>query len=152
MLCGPRSPGTRSTGPRSRGDPILLRPKLAYFILGLGGLLVVAVLTVLAVFAVAAGGTTAALAPAAGLCAGIALFPALAFAWLFWSAHRRDRGLAQVGALLESYGEVSVKTMAERLGRPVYEAEQLMALSIKEGHARGRIDPETRTFRKSEGP
>ena len=106
----------------------------------------------LAVFALAAGGTTAALAPAAGLCAGIALFPALAFGWLYRSAHRRDRGLAQVGALLESYGEVSVATMAERLGRTEDEAEQLMALSIRGGHARGRIDPKTRVFRKSEGP
>lgn len=125
---------------------------MAYFILGLGGLLTVAVLGVIAAFAVAAGGTTAALAPAAGLCAGIALFPALAFAWLYWQAHRRDRGLAQVGALLEGYGEVSAATMGERLGRPEDEAEQLMALSIREGYARGRIDPKTHAFRKSEGP
>jgi len=116
------------------------------------GLLAVAVLGVIGVFALASGGTTAALAPAAGLCAGIALFPALAFGWLYWQAHRRDRGLAQVGALLESYGEVSAATMAERLGRPEDEAETLMALSIREGYARGRIDPKTRTFRKSEGP
>ena len=121
-------------------------------ILALGGLLTVGVLGVIGVFALASGGTSAALAPAAGLCAGIALFPALAFAWLFWSAHRRDRGLVQVGALLESYGEVSAATMAERLGRTVDEAETLMALSIREGYARGRIDPKTHTFRKSEGP
>ena len=103
-------------------------------------------------FALASGGTAAALAPAAGLCAGIALFPAIAFGWLYWQAHRRDRGLAQVCALLESYGEVSAATMAERLGRSEDEAEQMMALSIREGYARGRIDPKTRTFRKSEGP
>lgn len=126
------------------------RPKTVYFLLGLVGLLTVVVLAVIGVFASASGGATAALAPAAGLCAGIALFPALAFAWLYRSAQRRDRGLAQVGALLESYGEVTAATMAERLGRTEEEAEQLMALSIKEGHARGRIDPETRTFRKSE--
>ena len=128
-----------------------MKPKVAYFLLGLGGILTVAVLGVIGAYAIAAGGTTAALAPAAGLCAGIALVPALAFGWLYWQAQRRDRGLAQVGALLESYGEVSAATMAERLGRSEEEAEQLMALSIREGYARGRIDPKTRTFRKSEG-
>ncbi len=51
---------------------------------------------------------------------------------------------------MESYSEVSVATMADKLGRTEDEAEQLMALSIKEGHARGRIDPATRTFRKGE--
>lgn len=129
-----------------------MKPKVAYFLLGLGGILTVAVLGVIGAYAIAAGGTTAALAPAAGLCAGIALVPALAFGWLYWQAQRRDRGLAQVGALLESYGEVSAATMAERLGRSEEEAEQLMALSIREGYARGRIDPKTRTFRKAEGP
>ena len=129
-----------------------MTPKLVYFLLALGGLLTVAVLGVIGAFALASGGASAALAPAAGLCAGIALFPALAFSWLYWQAQRRDRGLAQVGALLESYGEVSAATMAERLGRPEDEAEQLMALSIREGYARGRIDPKTRTYRKSEGP
>lgn len=128
----------------------MFRPKTLYFLLGLAGLLLVASLAAIGAFAWASGGTTAALAPAAGLCAGIALFPALAFAWLYWSAQRRDRGLAQVGALLEGYGEVSAATMAERLGRTEDEAEQLMALSIREGHARGRIDPETRVFRKTE--
>ena len=57
-----------------------------------------------------------------------------------------------MGALLESYGEVDAATMAGRLGRSEDDTEQLMALSIREGYARGRIDPKTRTFRKSEGP
>jgi len=127
-------------------------PKTLYFIVGLVGLLTVAVLGVIGGFALAAGGTSAALAPAAGLCAGVAAVPALAFTFLYWQAARRDRGLAQVGALLESYGEVTVATMAEKLGRPEEETEQLMALSIREGHARGRIDPKTRTFHKAEGP
>ena len=107
------------------------------------------ILSVIGAFAALSGGTTGALAPAAGLCAGIAFVPGTLFAWLYAQAERRDRGLAQVGALLESYGEVSAATMARRLGRTEAEAEQLMALSIKEGHARGRIDPETRVFRKS---
>jgi len=127
-------------------------PKVLYFIVALFGLLATGVLAVIGGFAIAAGGSTAALAPAAGLCAGIALVPSLAFGWLYWAAQRRDRGLAQVGALLESYGEVDAATMAGRLGRSEDDTEQLMALSIREGYARGRIDPKTRTFRKSEGP
>ena len=129
-----------------------MTPKSLYFLLGLIGFLTVSALAVIGVFAIAAGGTSAALAPAAGLCAGIGLVPTLAFGWLWWTAHRRDRGLAQVGALLESYGEVDAATMAGKLGRTEEEAEQLMALSIREGYARGRIDPKTRTFRKAEGP
>ncbi len=125
--------------------------KTAYLVLGLGGVLVAAVLALLAGVSLAVGGGTAAVAPAAGLCAGLALFPGLAFAWMYAQANRRDRGLAQVGALLESYVEVSAATMASKLGTTEEEAEHLMAMSIREGHARGRIDPKTRTFRKTGG-
>jgi len=126
-------------------------PKVAYFVLGLGGVLTAAILALVGVAAFAVGGPTAAVAPAAGLCAGIAVVPGLVFVWMYAQVQRRDRSLAQVGALMEGYGEVDAATMAEKLGRTEEEAEQLMALSIREGHARGRIDPKTRTFRKSEG-
>ncbi len=125
--------------------------KTAYLLLGLGGLLAAAVLALLGGAALALGGGSAAAAPAAGLCAGIAFLPGLAFAWMYARMNRRDRGLAQVGALMEGYAEVSAATMASKLGTTEEEAEHLMAMSIREGHARGRIDPETRTFRKSEG-
>ncbi len=124
-------------------------PKTAYFVLGLGGALVAAVLALVAVVGLAAGG--AAVAPAAGLCAGAAFFPGVVFLWMYAQANRRDRGLAEVGAMMEGYGEVTAAAMAERLGTTEGEAERLMATSIREGHARGRIDPKTRTFRKTGG-
>ena len=39
--------------------------------------------------------------------------------------------------------------MAEKLGTTEDDAEQLMALSIREGYARGRIDVKDRMFRKT---
>ncbi|OGS51329.1 MAG: hypothetical protein A3K65_02945 [Euryarchaeota archaeon RBG_16_68_12] len=129
---------------------MVLTPKTAYFVLGLGGLLVAAVLGLIGVVGLAVGGL-AAVAPAAGICAGAAFFPGVVFLWMYAQANRRDRGLSEVGAMMEGYGEVSVATMAEKLGATEEEAERLMAMSIREGHARGRIDPKTRTFRKSEG-
>ncbi|HEY5538706.1 MAG TPA: PCI domain-containing protein [Thermoplasmata archaeon] len=125
-----------------------VRPKHAYFLVGIGGVVTAGILAVVGFFAAASGGTVAGLAPAAGLCAGVAFVPGILFAWLYWGAERRDRGLAQVGALLESYGEVSVKAMAEKLGTTEDDAEQLIALSIREGHARGRIDPKDRAFHR----
>ncbi len=130
---------------------MLASPKTLYFLLGLGGLLLAGVLVVIGGAALAVGGATAGVAPAAGLCAGAAFFPGLAFTWIYAQANRRDRSLAQVGALMESYGEVTAATMAGKLGTTEEQAEHLMAMSIREGHARGRIDPETRTFRKTEG-
>jgi hypothetical protein len=128
-----------------------ITPKIAYFVLGLGGVLLAAVLALIGGLGLAIGGPSAAVAPAAGLCAGIAFLPGLAFVWMYHQADRRDRGLAQVGALMEGYVEVSAAAMAVKLGTTEEEAEHLMAMSIREGHARGRIDPKTRTFRKSEG-
>ena len=107
------------------------------------------ILSVIGAFAALSGGTTGTLAPAAGLCAGIAFVPGILFAWLYTQAERRDRGLGQVGALMEGYGEVSAATMAEKLGTTEDDAEQLMALSIREGYARGRIDVKDRMFRKT---
>jgi len=72
--------------------------------------------------------------------------PDVLYAAMWQRIRVRERGLEQVGALLQSYRVVHVREMAGKLGKSEADAEQLMALAIADGHAHGRLDANTGWF------
>ena len=117
-----------------------------YLAVGLFALCSAGILAGATALALATGAANAALAPAAGLCSIAFLVPGLAFYAMWQRIRVRERGLEQVGALLQSYRVVHVREMAGKLGKSEADAEQLMALAIADGHARGRLDAKTGWF------
>lgn len=123
-----------------------MRVEHAYLTAALVGLSAAGVLAAASALALATGPQNAALAPAGGLCSVSFLVPGFAFFTMWRRARLRETGLEQVGALLRSYQVIRVREMAEKLRKSEDDAEQLMALAIAGGHARGRLDAETGWF------
>ena len=117
-----------------------------YLGVALFGLCTAGILAGVTALALATGPANAALAPAAGLCSIAFVVPGIAFYGMWQRARIRDRGLEQVGALLQSYQVVHVREMAGKLGKSEADTEQLLALAIADGHARGRLDATTGWF------
>jgi len=117
-----------------------------YLAVALFALCTAGVLAGAALLALATGPGNDALAPAAGLCSITFVVPGIAFYSMWQRARIRHQGLAQVGALLQSYQVVHVREMAGKLGKSEEDAEQLVALAIADGHAHGRLDAKTGWF------
>jgi len=117
-----------------------------YLAVGLFALCTAGILAGVSALALATGPGNAAYAPAAGLCAVAFVVPGVAFFTMYRRARIRESGLEQVGALIQSYQVVHVREMAGKLGKSEADAEQLMALAIADGHARGRLDAKTGWF------
>lgn len=123
-----------------------MRTDRAYLAVGLFALCTAGVLAGVTLLALATGPGNAAYAPAGGLCAIAFFVPGLAFFTMYRRARIREIGLEQVGALLQSYQVVKVHEMAAKLRKSDEDTEQLMALAIARGYARGRLDAKTGWF------
>ncbi len=117
-----------------------MKAERAYLALALLGLCAAGFLVSAAVLATATGPQNAALAPAAALCAIAFLVPGVAFFSMWRRIRIRELGLSQVGALLQSYRVVRIREMAEKLRKSEEDTEQIIALAIAAGYARGRVD------------
>lgn len=122
-----------------------MKPKFLYLLLGLLGLLASSGAFVVAVAAPSVQVPEA--VSSAALCGLVLLVPGLYFLFLWWRLRSREELLRKTGALLDAYRSVPLTVVAEKLGLPVADAEQLVALAIKEGYARGRIDPSSAQYR-----
>lgn len=127
-----------------------MKPKVLYLVLGVVGLLASTGAFVVAVAAPSVQVPEA--VHSAALCGAALLVPALYFLYLWWRVGFRDQLLRKTGALLDAYRTVPLSTVAEKLELPEADAEQLVALAIKEGYARGRIDPSTGGYVADAGP
>ena len=123
-----------------------MRRERAYFAAGFLGVSAAGFLAGATALALASGPPNAALAPAAGICSLAFFAPGLAFLSMWRRARIRELGLEQIGALLQSYQVIRVGEMAEKLRKSEEDAEQLMALAIAGGYARGRLDAKTGWF------
>ena len=129
-----------------------MRTVRVYLAIGLFALCTAGFLAGVSLLALATGPGNAAYAPAGGLCAIAFFFPGLAFFTMYRRAQIRESGLEQVGALLQSYRVVHVREMAGKLGKSEADTEQLMALAIAGGYARGRLDAKTGWFVADDAP
>ena len=129
-----------------------MKAERTYLALALVALCGAGFLTGAAALAIATGPQNAVLAPAAGICAIAFVVPGFVFFSMWRRLRAREMGLAQVGALLQSYRVVRVDEMAEKLRKSTEDAEQLIALAIAGGYARGRLDAKTGWFVADEAP
>ena len=129
-----------------------MKAERAYLALALVGLCGAGFLVGATVLALATGPQNAVLAPASAICAVAFVVPGLAFYTIWRRARIREMGLEQVGALLQSYRVVRVDEMAGKLGKSPDDTEQLMALAIAGGYARGRLDAKTGWFVADDAP
>jgi len=77
---------------------------------------------------------------AAGLCAAAFLIPGLFIFQRARTLYLRDAALAHAGALAEAAGVMTPEALGEALHVPARDAERILRVAIREGHARGTVD------------
>jgi len=72
--------------------------------------------------------------------------PAVGLFYIYWRASARAKLYQEVGAILRSVRDVSVRDVAVKIGKTPAETELLIARTVAEGYAQGYVDPQKGMF------